>query len=191
MTSSRWSRASVVGDPGGPTGVVVVAQPAGLGGDFKSATVGTSPAFSFGSSVCEVEVDTETGQVRIVRFTDAHDSGTVINPVAFHGQVEGSIVMGVGEVLSETGFPARRLELEITESSEPWAEVEGVMIHEPELIALARKTAPAAGPRPGPGPRPVKGPAKQPTKQADEIKIKASLPNHDAHLFIMRCSFPS
>jgi len=75
--------------------------PEGLGGDFKGATVGTSPAFSFGSSVCEVEVDTETGQVRIVRFTDAHDSGTVINPLAFHGQVEGSIVMGVGEVLTE------------------------------------------------------------------------------------------
>ena len=75
--------------------------PPDLGGDFKGATVGTSPAFSFGSSVCEVEVDPETGVVKIVRFTDAHDSGTVINPIAFHGQVEGSIVMGVGEVLSE------------------------------------------------------------------------------------------
>jgi 4-hydroxybenzoyl-CoA reductase subunit alpha len=75
--------------------------PPDLGGKFKGATVGTSPAFSFGSSVCEVEVDPETGVVKIVRFTDAHDSGTVINPVAFHGQVEGSIVMGLGEVLSE------------------------------------------------------------------------------------------
>ncbi len=75
--------------------------PPKLGGAFKGATVGTSPAFSFGSSVCEVEVDTETGKVQIVRFTDAHDSGTVINPIAFHGQVEGSIVMGSGEVLSE------------------------------------------------------------------------------------------
>jgi 4-hydroxybenzoyl-CoA reductase subunit alpha len=75
--------------------------PSGLGGDFKGATVGTSPAFSFGSSVCELEVDPETGVVRIIKFTDAHDSGTVINPVAFHGQVEGSIVMGLGEVLSE------------------------------------------------------------------------------------------
>jgi 4-hydroxybenzoyl-CoA reductase subunit alpha len=75
--------------------------PPRLGGEFKGATVGTSPAFSFGSSVCELEVDPETGVVRIIRFTDAHDSGTVINPVAFHGQVEGSIVMGAGEVLSE------------------------------------------------------------------------------------------
>jgi len=75
--------------------------PSSLGGDFKGATVGTSPAFSFGSSVCELEVDPETGVVRIIKFTDAHDSGTVINPTAFHGQVEGSIVMGVGEVLSE------------------------------------------------------------------------------------------
>jgi len=75
--------------------------PEGLGGGYKGSTVGTSPAFSFGSSVCEVEVDTETGVVRVVRFTDAHDSGTVINPVTFHGQVEGSIVMGAGEVLFE------------------------------------------------------------------------------------------
>ncbi|MFI5165778.1 MAG: molybdopterin cofactor-binding domain-containing protein [Thermoanaerobaculales bacterium] len=75
--------------------------PPDLGGDYKGATVGTSPAFSFGSSVCEVEVDPETGKVRIVKFTDAHDSGTVINPLAFHGQVEGSIVMGSGEVLTE------------------------------------------------------------------------------------------
>ena len=51
--------------------------------------------------MCELEIDPETGVVRIIKFTDAHDSGTVINPVAFHGQVEGSIVMGVGEVLSE------------------------------------------------------------------------------------------
>jgi 4-hydroxybenzoyl-CoA reductase subunit alpha len=87
---------------GGPLlGTGCYEPPSGLGGDFKGATVGTSPAFSFGSSVCELEVDPETGVVRIIRFTDAHDSGTVINPMAFHGQVEGSIVMGVGEVLSE------------------------------------------------------------------------------------------
>ncbi|MFH1178082.1 MAG: molybdopterin cofactor-binding domain-containing protein [Acidobacteriota bacterium] len=75
--------------------------PPSLGGSYKGATVGTSPAFSFGSSVCEVEVDPETGKVKILKFTDAHDSGTVINPLTYHGQVEGSIVMGAGEVLTE------------------------------------------------------------------------------------------
>jgi CO/xanthine dehydrogenase Mo-binding subunit len=39
-------------------------------GDYKGATVGTSPAYSFGSSVCEVSVDLETGKVDIERFTD-------------------------------------------------------------------------------------------------------------------------
>ena len=46
-------------------------------------------------------MDTDTGVVRIVRCTGAHDSGTVINPLTFHGQEEGSIVMEVREVLTE------------------------------------------------------------------------------------------
>ncbi len=41
------------------------------------------------------------GKAKILRFTDAHDSGAVINPMTFHAQVEGSIVMGSGELLSE------------------------------------------------------------------------------------------
>jgi 4-hydroxybenzoyl-CoA reductase subunit alpha len=75
--------------------------PDGLGGDYKGATVGTSPAYSFGTSVCELSVDLETGKVRIDRFTDFHDCGTAINPRAVHGQVEGAIVMGAGETIME------------------------------------------------------------------------------------------
>ncbi|MBI4716940.1 MAG: molybdopterin-dependent oxidoreductase [Planctomycetes bacterium] len=75
--------------------------PDGLGGDFKGGTVGTSPAYSFGSAVCEVAVDLETGKVRIERFTDYHDCGTPINPMAVHGQVEGAIVMGASETIFE------------------------------------------------------------------------------------------
>lgn len=75
--------------------------PEGLGGDYKGATVGTSPAYSFGSSVCELSVDLETGKVDIERFTDYHDCGTPINPMAAHGQVEGAIVMGAGETVME------------------------------------------------------------------------------------------
>ena len=75
--------------------------PEGLGGDYKGATVGTSPAYSFGSSVCELSVDLDTGKVDIDRFTDYHDCGTPINPMAAHGQVEGAIVMGAGETIME------------------------------------------------------------------------------------------
>ncbi len=75
--------------------------PEGLGGDYKGAAVGTSPAYSFGSSVCECSVDLETGKVRIERFTDFHDCGTPVNPQAVHGQVEGAVVMGTGETTME------------------------------------------------------------------------------------------
>jgi 4-hydroxybenzoyl-CoA reductase subunit alpha len=75
--------------------------PEGLGGDYKGAAVGTSPAFSFGSSICECRVDLETGKVTIEKFTDSHDCGTPVNPQSVHGQVEGSIVMGIGETIME------------------------------------------------------------------------------------------
>ncbi len=75
--------------------------PEGMGGDFKGGAVGTSPAFSFATAICEVSVDLETGYVTVERFTDFSDSGTVINPVTFHGQVEGGIIMGLGETLLE------------------------------------------------------------------------------------------
>jgi 4-hydroxybenzoyl-CoA reductase subunit alpha len=75
--------------------------PEGLGGKYKGAAVGTSPAFSFSASVCEVEIDMETGKVKVLNFWDAHDCGTAINPMAVEGQVEGAVVMGMSETLLE------------------------------------------------------------------------------------------
>lgn len=75
--------------------------PEQLAGDHKGSTVGTSPAYSFCAQAFEVSVDTETGKVKVLNVTDVHDSGTVVNPLAFHGQVEGSAVMGIGEALYE------------------------------------------------------------------------------------------
>ncbi|MEE9167504.1 MAG: molybdopterin cofactor-binding domain-containing protein [Candidatus Neomarinimicrobiota bacterium] len=75
--------------------------PEGLGGTFKGATVGTSPAYSFSACVCEVEVDLETGHVKVVKFTDAHDVGTPINPMAVEGQAEGAVSMMLSETLLE------------------------------------------------------------------------------------------
>ena len=63
--------------------------------------MGTSPAYSFSAAVCEVDVDMETGKVRVLNFWDAHDCGTAINPLAVEGQVEGAVVMGLSETLLE------------------------------------------------------------------------------------------
>ncbi len=75
--------------------------PEGLGGTYKGAAVGTSPAYSFSATVCEVEVDMETGKVKVLNFWDAHDCGTAINPMLVEGQVEGAVVMSMSEVLIE------------------------------------------------------------------------------------------
>lgn len=56
---------------------------------------------SFVAQVAEVEVDPETGQVRLHRFTTAHDVGTIINPIGHQGQIDGGAVMAIGASLME------------------------------------------------------------------------------------------
>ena len=51
--------------------------------------------------VCEVEVDPETGEVRVDRLTEVADCGTVVNPRLLAGQVHGGIVHGLGNALME------------------------------------------------------------------------------------------
>jgi len=75
--------------------------PPKLGGAYKGGPVGTSPAYSFGTIVVEVDVDMETGKVKVTNCTDFHDSGQVVNPTTYHGQVHGAVVMSMGETLLE------------------------------------------------------------------------------------------
>jgi 4-hydroxybenzoyl-CoA reductase subunit alpha len=75
--------------------------PPKLAGSYKGAGVGPSPAYSFGAYAAEVEVDEETGVVKILRLAAAHDLGLALNPPAAEGQVEGATVMGLGETLWE------------------------------------------------------------------------------------------
>ena len=56
---------------------------------------------NFSSQVAEVEVDPETGQVKLVCFTTAHDVGAILNPIAHQGQIEGGVVQGIGAALLE------------------------------------------------------------------------------------------
>jgi CO/xanthine dehydrogenase Mo-binding subunit len=55
----------------------------------------------FCAQVAEVEVDEDTGQVRLTRFTTAHDVGTILNPIAHQGQIEGAVMQGIGFALME------------------------------------------------------------------------------------------
>ena len=57
--------------------------------------------FPAGTYVCEVEVDRDTGQVIIDRFTAVDDFGKVINPMIVEGQVHGGLTQGIGQALTE------------------------------------------------------------------------------------------
>ena len=75
--------------------------PKGIGGDYKGAGVGPSPAYSYQAAVAEVSVDMETGAVTVDRITTAHDCGRAVNPPSVEGQIEGSAYMGYGEAVAE------------------------------------------------------------------------------------------
>lgn len=68
---------------------------------YKGGGVGPSPAYSYSCAVAEVEVDPQTGIVRVPKIWIAHDVGQSINPLLVIGQVEGSVYMGLGEALME------------------------------------------------------------------------------------------
>jgi 4-hydroxybenzoyl-CoA reductase subunit alpha len=76
-------------------------KPPKLGGSFKGAAVGTSPAYGCSAMMAEVSVDLETGEVTMEKVTDAHDCGLAINRTQVEGQMEGSVSMGLGEALFE------------------------------------------------------------------------------------------
>ena len=69
-------------------------QPLGKDGDMHFA-------FSFAAQAAEVEVNTRTGEVKALTILAATDVGKVINPLGFQGQVEGGVVMGLGNALTE------------------------------------------------------------------------------------------
>jgi aerobic carbon-monoxide dehydrogenase large subunit len=73
--------------------------PASLDVDHNSAT--TESAFPNGCHVAEVEVDPDTGVVRIVGYTAVNDFGTVINPMIVAGQLHGGVAQGIGQALME------------------------------------------------------------------------------------------
>jgi putative selenate reductase molybdopterin-binding subunit len=58
-------------------------------------------AYAFIAQGVEIEVNKETGELKVLRVVSCHDSGRIINPLAAEGQVEGAVVQGLGYALSE------------------------------------------------------------------------------------------
>ncbi len=70
-------------------------------GFYNSPSEKPSLAYSFGAQIAEVEVDPETGEVKLLNMTVAHDVGRAINPLAVEGQLDGQVFSGIGQILFE------------------------------------------------------------------------------------------
>lgn len=85
----------------GTLGAVGSYTPPRRGGRYRGAGVGPSPAYSYSACVVAVDVDLETAEFSIEKIWVAHDVGRALNPLLVEGQTEGSIYMGLGEVMME------------------------------------------------------------------------------------------
>jgi aerobic carbon-monoxide dehydrogenase large subunit len=79
------------------------ALPDELKGPLGAISDQTRPglAFPYGTAVCEVEIDPETGVLAIQRYVSVDDVGRALNPMILHGQTHGGIAQGVGQALLE------------------------------------------------------------------------------------------
>ncbi len=73
---------------------------AGLSASHTLSTLG--PTFPNSAHVCEVEVDPDTGTVKVDRYLVVDDVGTIINPLLLHGQIHGGVAQGLGQVFFES-----------------------------------------------------------------------------------------
>jgi carbon-monoxide dehydrogenase large subunit len=72
---------------------------------YAHAEVNTRvPAHPTGAAICELEVDPDTGIVKLVNYTSVDDVGQPINPLIVEGQVHGGLAQGIGQALSETCY---------------------------------------------------------------------------------------
>ena len=69
--------------------------------DFVGSNTLSRSPYSFGSHVAVVEVSRENGAIKILQYAGAHDSGKVINPMLYDGQIHGAIAQGIGQALWE------------------------------------------------------------------------------------------
>jgi CO/xanthine dehydrogenase Mo-binding subunit len=82
-----------------------------IGQGSRGANPPDTAIAAFAAQFAEVEVDVETGRVRVLQITSAHDSGRIINPTLAESQLEGGIIMGLGYALFEERVLDARLGL--------------------------------------------------------------------------------
>jgi CO/xanthine dehydrogenase Mo-binding subunit len=100
----REDDAYVAGEGTVPLAAVVERATGAAGGALEVRVEVKLPApdeTCFIAQVAEVEVDPETGAVRLRRLVTAHDVGTIINPLMHQGQIDGGVVQGIGQALTE------------------------------------------------------------------------------------------
>ncbi|KAB2906350.1 MAG: molybdopterin-dependent oxidoreductase [Anaerolineae bacterium] len=110
-------------------------QPLGTGGDMHIA-------FSYATQAALVEVDLETGEVHVLKVLSATDIGRAINPLMLQGQIEGGIVMAMGNALTEAF---------ISENGVPWTTLLSrykmpSIKHTPEIVSHLVEHPTADGP---------------------------------------------
>ena len=110
-------------------------QALGTGGDMHFA-------FSFAAQAAEVEVDLDTGEVEVLRVIAANDVGKVINPLGFLGQIEGGVMMGIGNAITEEFIVEKGMV--ITDRLARYR-MPGIM-HSPEIISIPVEHPAADGP---------------------------------------------
>jgi xanthine dehydrogenase molybdenum-binding subunit len=110
-------------------------QPLGSGGDMHFA-------FSFAAQAALVEVELETGEVHVLKVVAVNDVGKAVNPVGLQGQVEGGVMMGLGNCLTEEF---------IVEKGVPFTDVLArykmpSIKHTPEIVSVIVEEPTADGP---------------------------------------------
>ena len=75
---------------------IVCAHGGPLTAEGHYVNMADGPEASLVAQVAEVEVDSETGEVRVKKLTTAHNTGTILNPSTHQGQIDGGVVMGLG-----------------------------------------------------------------------------------------------
>jgi carbon-monoxide dehydrogenase large subunit len=73
----------------------------GLGLDANAIVIPDGPTFPNGFHICEVEIEPDTGEASIVRYTVVDDVGRMVNPLLLKGQLHGGIAQGAGQALGE------------------------------------------------------------------------------------------